>query len=142
MNVKGLNLMLSDMPYTCIFLTGALEIHDAWFVGFTGNYVAAVWYWIQEFNPKHLSKQKEEEQNSCIHHRQMKLKYIGSAEAWLWIATTEPIHHRILGVYISRHRACQQQKNHSLDLVKLYETYNIFRHTVVLGIRKHASLWD
>ena len=25
-------------------------------------------------------------------------------DAWLWVAIIEPIHHRILGVYISRHR--------------------------------------
>jgi hypothetical protein len=29
---------------------------------------------------------------------------ISSVEAWLWIVTREPVHHRILGIYISRHR--------------------------------------
>ena len=33
------------------------------------------------------------------------LVQIGDADdAWLWVAIIEAIHHRILGVYISRHR--------------------------------------
>jgi transposase-like protein len=63
------------------------------------SYVA-IWYWIQELNPKHLypNKKKSRITEFIIDETQIQ---IGPNEAWLWIAI-EPIHSRILGIYISR----------------------------------------
>ena len=72
------------------------------------SYVA-IWYWIQEFNPKHLCPNTKKSRITAfiIHETQVQ---IGPNEAWLWVTAVivvvgeEPIHHRIVGIiYISRH---------------------------------------
>jgi putative transposase len=65
------------------------------------SYVA-IWYWIQEFNPKHLCPNTKKSRITAfiIHETQVQ---IGPNEASLWVAI-ERIHGRILGIYISRHR--------------------------------------
>ena len=50
---------------------------------------------------------------------------IGSDEAWLWIAI-EPIYHRILGVYISRHRNMLVTESFLRSLVKLYGRHVVY----------------
>ncbi|MGB7635960.1 MAG: hypothetical protein WBL88_00140 [Nitrososphaeraceae archaeon] len=44
---------------------------------------------------------------------------IEDTDAWLWVAT-EPIHHKILSVYISRHRNMLVAEAFLKSLVKLY----------------------
>jgi transposase-like protein len=62
----------------------------------------AIWKWVQRLNPKHVYCCKRV---SAFLIDETMVVQIGSAdEAWLWIATIEPIHKQILGVYISRHR--------------------------------------
>ena len=45
---------------------------------------------------------------------------IGNANAWLWVAVVEPIHHKILGVYLSRHRNMLVAEAFLKSLLKLY----------------------
>ena len=51
---------------------------------------------------------------------------IGNANAWLWIAVVEPIHHKILGVYISRHRNMLVAESFLKSLVKLYGKHIVY----------------
>ena len=66
------------------------------------SYVA-IWYWIQKFDPKHLYPNKKKSRITAFIIDETQIQ-IGPNEAWLWIAAIEPIHSRILGIYISRHR--------------------------------------
>ena len=58
---------------------------------------------------------------------------IGPNEAWLWVAI-EPIHSRILGIYISRHMNMLIAESFLRSLVKLYgkhiEYIQIIRYMV------------
>jgi putative transposase len=67
------------------------------------SYVA-IWYWIQEFEPKHVypNKRKKTRITDAFIIDKTQIQII-SNEAWLWVAV-EPIHRMILGVYLSRHR--------------------------------------
>jgi transposase-like protein len=67
---------------------------------FVARSYVAIWYWIQELNPKqiYLNKKKSRIAAFIIDETQIQ---IGSTEAWLWVAV-EPVHHKILGVYISQ----------------------------------------
>ena len=66
------------------------------------SYVA-IWKWVQRLKSQTcLLLQKRA---SAFLIDETMVVQIGSADdAWLWIATIEPIHKQILGVYISRHR--------------------------------------
>jgi putative transposase len=67
------------------------------------SYVA-LWYWInEEFDPKHLYPNKRKSRITAFIIDETQIQ-IGPNEAWLWVAVEEPIYHRILGIYISRHR--------------------------------------
>ena len=66
---------------------------------FINRSYVAVWYWIQEFDPKEVYPNKKKSRISAFIIDETQIQ-IGPDEAWLWIAT-EPIRHRILGVYIS-----------------------------------------
>ena len=81
------------------------------------SYVA-IWYWIQEFDPKHVYPNKKKSKITAFVIDETQIQ-IGSDEAWLWVAI-EPIRHRILGVYISRHRNMLVAESFLRSLVKLY----------------------
>jgi putative transposase len=81
------------------------------------SYVA-IWYWIQEFDPKHVYPNKRKSRITAFVIDETQIQ-IGSDEAWLWVAI-EPIRHRILGVYISRHRNMLVAESFLRSLVKLY----------------------
>ena len=51
---------------------------------------------------------------------------IGDNDAWLWVAATEPIHHKILGVYISRHRNMLVAEAFLKSLVELYGKHIVY----------------
>jgi transposase-like protein len=55
------------------------------------SYVA-VWYWIQEFNPKDIFPPKKRNRIVAFIIDETQIQ-IGSNQAWLWVAV-EPIHHR------------------------------------------------
>jgi len=88
------------------------------------SYVA-IWYWIQEFNPKHLypNKTKSKITSFIIDGTQIQ---VGPNEAWLWAAVEEPIHRRILSIYISRHRNMLIAESFPRSLVKLYGKYVVY----------------
>ena len=68
------------------------------------SYVAMIWYWIQEFNPSDVFSNKKKARIITAFVIDETLIQIGDTnDAWLWVAI-EPIHNRILGVSISRHR--------------------------------------
>src|ERR1051325_2930365 len=70
------------------------------------SYVAIwywIWYWIQEFNPNDVFPNKKKEARIIAFVIDETMIQIGDTDAWLWVAL-EPIHYRIIGVYISRHR--------------------------------------
>lgn len=61
-----------------------------------------IWYWIHEFNPNDVFLNKKKARIIAFAIDETLIQ-IGDTDAWLWIAV-EPIHYRILGVYISNHR--------------------------------------
>ena len=91
------------MPYTCIFCVSFRDTSKAIQPLFEekGRSHVAIWKWVQRLNPKHVYCCKRV---SAFLIDETMVVQIGSDEAWLWIATIEPIHKQILGVYISRHR--------------------------------------
>jgi len=62
----------------------------------------------------------------CIHHIDETQIQIGPNEAWLWWIAIEPIHHRILGVYISRHRNMLVAGVFLRSLIKLYGKHTVY----------------
>ena len=70
---------------------------------FVARGCVAIWYWIQELNPKQIYPNKKKSRIAAFIIDETQIQ-IGSTEAWLWVAVVESIHHKILGVYISRHR--------------------------------------
>jgi len=87
------------------------------------SYVA-IWYWIQEFNPKNLFPNKKNRRITAFIIDETAVQ-IGDNDAWLWVAT-EPIHLKILGVYISRHRNMLVAEAFLKSLVKLYGKYIVY----------------
>ena len=91
---------------------------------FINRSYVAVWYWIQEFDPKEVYPNKKKSRISAFIIDETQIQ-IGPNEAWLWIAT-EPIHHRILGVYISRHRNMLVAESFLKSLIKLYGKHVVY----------------
>jgi putative transposase len=79
---------------------------------------------IEEYNPKHIypSKRKSKITAFIVDETQIQ---IGSSQAWLWVAT-EPIHKRILGVYISRHRNILVAETFMWSLIQLYGKHIVY----------------
>jgi transposase-like protein len=69
---------------------------------FVDRSYVAIWYWIQEFNPKDVFPNKKKARITAFVIDETLIQ-IGVTDAWLWVAI-EPIHNRILGVSISKHR--------------------------------------
>src|SRR5215217_4963646 len=67
---------------------------------FVNRSYVAIWYWIQEFDPKYVYPNKKKSSRITAFVIDETQIQIGSDDAWLWVAI-EPIRHRILGVYIS-----------------------------------------
>ena len=91
---------------------------------FINRSYVAVWYWIQEFDPKEVYPNKKKSRISAFIIDETQIQ-IGPDEAWLWIAT-EPIRHRILGVYISRHRNMLVAEVFLRSLIKLYGKHIVY----------------
>ena len=71
-----------------------------------------------------ISKQKEEQDISAFIIDETQIQ-VGHNEAWLWIAI-EPIHHRILGVYISRDRNMLVAEAFLRSLIRLYGKHTVY----------------
>jgi transposase-like protein len=81
------------------------------------------WYWIQEFNPKNVLPNKNGRMNAFIICEIAAL--IEDTDAWLWVAT-QPIHNKIFGVFISRHRNMLVAEAFLGSLVKLYGKHIVY----------------
>src|SRR5919197_2475101 len=100
---------------------------------FVDRSYVAIWYWIQEFDPKHVYPNKRKTRITAFIIDETQIQ-IGYNEAWLWVAV-EPIHRQILGVYISRHRNMLVTELFLKSLIKLYG-----KHTVVVIAQNSMSL--
>ena len=69
---------------------------------FVDRSYVAIWYWIQEFNPNDVFPNKKKSRIIAFVIEETMIQ-IGDTDARIWVAL-EPIHYRIIGVYISRHR--------------------------------------
>ena len=79
-----------------------------------------IWYWIQEFNPSDVFPNKKKARIITALVIDETLIQIGDTNnAWLWVAI-EPIHNRILGVSISKHRNMLVAETFLKSLVNLY----------------------
>src|SRR5689334_5374789 len=70
------------------------------------SYVAIwywIWYWIQEFNPNDVFPNKKKARIIAFVIDETMIQIGDTNDAWLWVAI-EPIHNRIIGVSISKHR--------------------------------------
>ena len=65
---------------------------------FVDRSYVAIWYWIQEFNPSDVFRNKKKSRIVAFIIDET-IVQIGDIDAWLWVAI-EPIHNRILGVSI------------------------------------------
>jgi transposase-like protein len=88
------------------FLGLSLRSTSKAFESFIDRRYIAIWYWIQEYNPKDVFPNKKKARIIAAFVINETLIQIGNTDdAWLWIVVVEPIRHRILGVYLlSRHR--------------------------------------
>jgi putative transposase len=91
---------------------------------FVDRSYVAIWYWVQEFNPKDIFSNKKKSMITAFIIDET-LVQIGDTDAWLWVSI-EPIHHRILGVYISRHRNMLVAESFLKSLIKLYGKHIVY----------------
>jgi putative transposase len=89
------------------------------------TYVAMIWYWIQEFNPSDVFPNKKKRRIVAFIIDETMVQ-VGYTCAWLWVAVVEPIRHRILGVYISRHRNMLIAESILKSLIKLYGKHVVY----------------
>ena len=87
------------------------------------SYVA-IWYWIQEFDPKEVYPNKKKARITAFVIDETWIQ-IGVTDAWLWVAI-EPIHNRILGVSISKHRNMLVAESFLKSLVNLYGKHIVY----------------
>jgi putative transposase len=87
------------------------------------SYVA-IWYWIQEFNPKNIFPNKKKARIAAFVIDETIIQ-IGGTDAWLWVAV-EPTHYRIIGVYISRHRNMLVAEAFLKSLISLYGKHTVY----------------
>ena len=91
---------------------------------FVDRSYVAIWYWLQQFNPNDVFPNKKKARITAFIIDETMIQ-IGGSEAWLWIAI-EPIHHRILGVYISRHRNMLIAESFLRSLINLYGRHIVY----------------
>ena len=91
---------------------------------FVDRSYVAIWYWIQQFDPKNVFPNKKKRRIVAFVIDETMIQ-IGNTDAWLWVAI-EPIHHQILGVYISRHRNMLVAEVFLKSLIKLYGKHTVY----------------
>jgi putative transposase len=118
LNVIELGHYLQDTHCIFIYFLGlSLGNSSKAIKPFEERSCVAKWYWIQEFNPKNVFPNKNSRITAFIIDETA--VQIGDTDAWLWVAT-EPIHRKIFGVCISRHRNMLVAEAFLGSLVKLY----------------------
>jgi putative transposase len=88
---------------------------------FTERSHVAIWGWVQRFNPGKIYS-CERVAAFLIDETMIR---IGADDAWLWVAI-EPIHRKILGIYISRHRNMLVAESFLRSLVRLYGKHTVY----------------
>jgi putative transposase len=91
---------------------------------FVDRSYVAMWYWIQEFNPKDVFPNKKKARITAFVIDETLIQ-IGATDAWLWVVV-EPIHYRILGVHISKHRNMLVAESFLKSLVKLHGKHIVY----------------
>ena len=87
----------------------------------------AIWYWIHEFNPKDVFPNKKKARIITAFIIDETLIQIGDTDdAWFWVVVVEPIHYRILGVNISKHRNMLVAESFLKSLVKIYGKHIVY----------------
>ena len=95
-----------------------------------------------EFNPKDVFPNKKKARIITAFIIDETLIQIGDTDdAWLWVVI-EPIHYRILGVSISKHRNMLVAESFLRSLIKLYGKHIVYSDVVDHGILKPATHWD
>src|ERR1044072_2886694 len=92
---------------------------------FINRSYVAVWYWIQEFDPKEVYPNKKKKSRISASIIDETLIQIASTDACPLVAI-EPIHNRILGVSISRHRNMLVAESFLGSLIKLYGKHIVY----------------
>ena len=100
---------------------------------FVDRSYVAIWYWIQQFDPKNVFPNKKKSRIVAFVIDETMIQ-IGNSDAWLWVAI-EPIYHQILGVYISRHRNMLVAEVFLRSLIKLYG-----KHILYILMEDHGIL--
>lgn len=89
--------------------------------GKEGRTFAAVWQWVQRFEPHRVFDVKRV-QAFLVDETYVK---VGSFEAWVWVAV-EPVHRYILGVYLSRHQNILVAQIFLKSLVEKYGKHVVY----------------
>ena len=92
---------------------------------FVDRSYVAIWYWIQEFNPNDVFPNKKKSRIIAFVIDETMIQIGDTNDAWLWVAL-EPIHYRIIGVYISRHRNMLVAESFLKSLVNLYGKHIVY----------------
>ena len=92
---------------------------------FINRSYVAVWYWIQEFDPKEVYPNKKKARITAFVIDETLIQIGDTDDAWLWVAI-EPIHNRILGVSISRHRNMLVAESFLRSLINLYGKHIVY----------------
>ncbi len=92
---------------------------------FINRSYVAVWHWIQEFNPKDVFPNKKKARIPAFVIDEKLIQIGDTDDACLWV-TIEPIHNRILGVSISRHRDMLVAESFLRSLIKLYGKHIVY----------------
>ena len=109
---------------------------------FVDRSYVAIWYWIQEFNPKDVFPNKKKARIITTFVIDETLIQIGDTnDAWLWVAI-EPIHNRILGVSISKHRNMLVAESFLKSLVNLYGKHIVYSDDGGTWYPEDATHWD
>jgi transposase-like protein len=116
-----IDLFLSDIALYSYFLGVSLRSISKALEPFVDRSYAAIWYWIQEFNPRDVFPNKKKARIITAFVIDETLIQIGATDdAWLWVTVVESIHNRILGVSISKHRNMLVAETFLKSLVNLY----------------------
>ena len=88
---------------------------------FGGRSHAAVWQWVQRYEPHRVYDAKRVEA-FLVDETYVR---VGSFEAWVWVAV-EPVHRYILGVHLSRHQNILVAQIFLKSLVERYGKHAVY----------------
>jgi transposase-like protein len=71
---------------------------------FVDRSYVAIWYWICNSIQRMFFQKKKSRIIAAFIIDETLIQIGATDDAWLWVVVVEPIHYRILGVHISKHR--------------------------------------